>query len=114
MKHETKKNPRGAVFADVASEVCRFYGLGQDRVLTKRRDRELVDARQLIAYLCRRYVGMKHEAIASLLSGNHAAFDHSTIVHAVSAVDDRLQTDPRFTKEVEAIKARLGFPSTPN
>jgi chromosomal replication initiator protein len=70
---------------------------------SKRRTRALVEPRQVAMYLCREVLGMTLHDIGTTFGGR----DHSTVIHAVERVKDRIAREPAFAVRVERVAARL-------
>jgi chromosomal replication initiator protein len=63
----------------------------------------LVEPRQVAMYLCREVLGMTLHDIGTTFGGR----DHSTVIHAVERVKDRIAREPAFAVRVERVAARL-------
>ncbi len=90
-------NTRSVIVRDIIIAVSRERLIGVKDIISHRRARHLVDARQLVCYLARRLTGLSLPQIGKKL-GNR---DHSTIHHAVAVVDKRVKADPDFRMAVE-------------
>ena len=55
-------------------------------------------------YLCRRHTDAPLGAIGKELGGR----DHSTVVHALGAIEERLRRDAELRATVSLLEARLG------
>ena len=75
----TKLRPRGDVFEHALSVVIADFGISRGQLMSRRRWRYHVFARQVLSYICRVHYGMKLTRIANLLGGRH----HSTILHNI-------------------------------
>lgn len=83
--------------------VCKYYDISPNEVLSKKRKRELVEARQIIMYLAKRYTKKSMESIGKELGGR----DHSTVLYAIKTVKNLMETDKRFRADVEEIEKIL-------
>lgn len=72
-------------------------------VNTKNRNRELVEARQLLATMLIRESDWTQAKIGSMLGSK----DHSTIFHSVKAVNNRLDTEREFRELYSRIETRV-------
>ena len=92
------KTPR-EVIADVAD----FYGISNEDIMGKSREKKLSGPRQIIMYILRQELKMSYPAIGSELGGR----DHTTAMHAHTKVSTELEKDPKLKQELDAIKQRL-------
>jgi len=63
--------------------VCRISGVRKVDVLSIRRDRNMVQARQVAMWLARRHTALSYPTIGRLIGGR----DHTTVMHALRKVD---------------------------
>ena len=87
----------------IIEEVCDHFQLSQDEIASGRRTARLAVPRQLAMYLCRHHTDTSLHRIGEALGGR----DHSTVVHALSAIEKRLQKDAGFRRDVTKLRARL-------
>lgn len=71
---------------DVVSD---HFNVAREDVTSKKRNSEYVLPRQIIMYLCRTMTGASLQNIAALLSKK----DHTTIIHGVDKIAEKLKTD---------------------
>ena len=95
--------PVRASVARIIGEVCRHYRLTQQEITSQRRTARVSVPRQVAMFLCRRHTDAPLQAIGAELGGR----DHSTVVHALSAVERRLAADHALREAVESLEARL-------
>jgi len=83
--------------------VCEHYGVSLPDLLSSRRTRALVLARQVAVWLCRRLTTHSLPAI-----GHHFGHsDHTTMLHAARRVDELRQTDAAMRARLDAFIAAL-------
>ena len=92
-----------ASVARIIGEVCRHYRLTPAELTSARRTARLSVPRQVAMFLCRRHTDAPLQAIGAELGGR----DHSTVVHALGAVERRLAADHELRSTVAALEARL-------
>lgn len=88
--------------------VCEETGIEYAALLKKNRRREVVIARQLIAFYCKGCTGLSLKSIGELLGGR----DHTTVIHAVNTIKDLLASKniavclpvARINRRLESIK----------
>jgi hypothetical protein len=78
---------------DIITVACRAFEIPKELILSKSRKRELVQVRQLIAYVCRENLKINLSIIGKKL-GNR---DHSTVIHACQTIQDFLDTKDQIT-----------------
>jgi chromosomal replication initiator protein len=85
---------------DVVSE---HFNVSKEDITSKKRNSEYVLPRQIIMYLCRTMTETSLQTIASLLSKK----DHTTIIHGVEKIADKIQTDEDLRNKIEIIKKKI-------
>jgi chromosomal replication initiator protein len=89
--------------ARIVGEVCRHFQLSRAELSSPRRTARVSVPRQLAMYLCRRHTEAPLQAIGAELGGR----DHSTVVHALGAIERRLAEDVDLRTVVATLEARL-------
>ncbi len=87
----------------IAAIVAQSCNVTLKPVLGKSRKMELVNARHLAMFLCRELTSNSLISIGKFFGGR----DHSTVIHACRAIEDRLQNDGAFERRVDTIKQQL-------
>lgn len=83
--------------------VCDFFDVPEDLLRAKTRKQEIVIARQVAMYLAKDLTNSSLKTIGLHFGGR----DHSTVIHAYQAVEDRIKTDATFKQNAEQLKRRL-------
>ena len=95
--------PREALNMEaILNAVCGHYGVSPDAVLSSKRTRDLVTARQVFAYLCKDLTQTSVSSIARKLGK-----DHTTIMHSIEKVENLLKEDKETIKNISALKKSL-------
>ena len=81
------------LLVDAFGTVARFRE--KPDIISARRQRTIVYARQLIAFLAKRHTALSLPQIGGFLGGR----DHSTIIHAIRATRDRLVNEHKETTQ---------------
>lgn len=89
-------------FDMIVENTAEYYHLNPDTIFSKSRLRDIADARQMIMYLCKKHTGLSSPAIGSKLNRSHA-----TVLHGISAVEDRLNFNKELSDAVTAIESAL-------
>jgi hypothetical protein len=117
-KQPRKSQPPNKVRV-IQGVVARFYGLPRSAMTCPARHAELVARRSVAMYLSRTLLtGFFGKPISYPVLGRRFHRDHSTIIHAVQMVTERIERDPAYAAEIERVKslalARLAQMETPH
>ena len=83
--------------------VCEYTGIDEDRMRGKTRKREVVRARQIAMYFCKKLTQNSLKTIGLHFGGR----DHSTVIHANNTVEDQMETDEQFKNTVDEIDRKI-------
>lgn len=86
----------------IVDATAEYYNLNPDVIFTKSRVRDIADARQIIMYLCHDLTGLSSSAIGAKLNRRHA-----TVLHGISAVQDRITYAKDVQEAVTTIRAEI-------
>ena len=98
-----KSNEYVPTAASIISEVSRFFGIDETIVKGPSRSREAVTARQAAMYLVRRMTNLSTPDIGREFGGR----DHSTVIHSLEQVEQKMQSDPTFAQTVKDITINI-------
>ena len=87
----------------ILDQVCGYFKITRDLMLSKTRKREIVQARQIAMYLGRNLTKTSLAAIGAQIGGK----DHATVLHACNTVTDLIETDRNFKQYVTDIEKLL-------
>ncbi|HZP42263.1 MAG TPA: chromosomal replication initiator protein DnaA [Candidatus Binatia bacterium] len=87
----------------IIGEVCHHFRLSRAEIASGRRTARIAVPRQVAMYLCRHHTDLPLSRIGAEL-GNR---DHSTVVHALGAIERRLAKDAALREAMSALEARL-------
>ncbi len=87
----------------IQNEVCGYFKITRELMLSKTRKREIVQARQIAMYLGRNLTKTSLAAIGAQIGGK----DHATVLHACNTVSDLIETDRNFKQYVSDIEKLL-------
>lgn len=88
---------------DVMRAVCQTFNLTPDEIQSQNRKQELIFARHMFCYLCRKHLQMSLADIGRILMR-----DHSTIINAVSKASDLIEYDKITKQRYELTMELLG------
>jgi chromosomal replication initiator protein len=94
----------GATVERIIGEVCQHFRLTRAELESERRNARIAVPRQVAMYLCRHHTDVPLAKIGAKLGGR----DHSTVVHALTAIERRLASDASLRDSMTALRARIG------
>jgi chromosomal replication initiator protein len=77
--------------------VAKQFNVSINDLSGKRRTQNIALARQIAMFLCRKYTARSFPEIGALFGGR----DHSTVIHAIKSVNERLKSDVSLIKKLE-------------
>jgi chromosomal replication initiator protein len=83
--------------------VCDYFGIDTNKVREKTRKQEIVEARQIAMYLSKQFTDSSLKTIGLHFGGR----DHSTVIHAISTVEERMQTTAKHKRVVEELHQKI-------
>ena len=87
----------------IIGEVCQHFKVSRAEIASARRTARLALPRQVAMYLCRHHTEVPLARIGAELGGR----DHSTVLHALSAIEKKLGADMALRETVASLRARL-------
>ena len=90
---------------EIVKRVSNFTKVPEEKIVGKRRERKVAEARQLSAYLCRDILGSTLVNIGMFLGGR----DHTTIMYAYKNIEKRIEKEPRIRKIVNSLKKEFSY-----
>lgn len=87
----------------IAQVISREYGVTSEDIFSKKRTREISDARQICMYLCRELLQLSTTNIGEEYGGR----DHTTVMHACEKVESTIASNFSFSKRIEELKALI-------
>ncbi len=94
-----KHIPKEVTIDYIQKTVCQYFDIPIEKLKSKSRKRETVQARQLAMYFSKQHTKASLAVIGSKC-GNK---DHATVLHACKTIKNLIDTDKRFKKYVEDI-----------
>ncbi|MCC6953002.1 MAG: chromosomal replication initiator protein DnaA [Deltaproteobacteria bacterium] len=83
------------------------YSVSLSDILGKRRTQNIAFARQVAMFLCRKLTGCSFPEIGALFGGR----DHSTVIHAVRVIEERMKATAAFKGEVDTLSRSITNPA---
>lgn len=88
----------------VQNNVCDYFNIEKDIMLSKTRKRKIVQARQIAMFLCRKLI---NNCSLATIGSEHGGKDHATVLHACTTVSDLIDSDQKFRQYVSDIEKML-------
>ena len=88
---------------EIQEVVSELYDIPLDLMLGRSRKQEIVTSRQVAMYLCKQLTNHTLKEIGLRFGGR----DHSTVIHACRAVQNRCETEAEYRGQVERAEQRL-------
>jgi chromosomal replication initiator protein len=79
------------------------YGLHPKHMVSPERRRDIAWPRQIAMYLTRQLTQRSLPSIGEAFGHR----DHTTVIHAIKAVEKRMQADPLYRADVQALRKAL-------
>ncbi len=83
--------------------VCKYFGLGRDVLLGKKKNKEIVEPRQICMYLIADMTNMPLETVGNICGGR----DHTTVMHARDKIERLMSSASRIKTAVEDIRSMV-------
>lgn len=85
---------------DIFSAVLKDYGLTEEDLCSRRRDYDIVMARQVIVYLLKKHTKCSLRMIGTFVGGR----THSTVLHAITKIEALLLKDTAFQSKMRSLE----------
>ncbi|MDE7202518.1 MAG: chromosomal replication initiator protein DnaA [Lachnospiraceae bacterium] len=83
--------------------VAEHFNISKEDITSKKRNSEYVIPRQIIMYLCRHMTEATYQMIAAYLGKK----DHTTVIHGVEKIEEKIRTDEDLKNKIETIRKKL-------
>lgn len=103
IKNFIVNNHRELSIESITSAVAEYFKLKPEALKEKSRKREIVQARQIAMYFSKECTKSSLKTIGLYFGGR----DHSTVIHAISTVNDLCDTDKEFRRYVEELRKKF-------
>ena len=95
--------PRALTIESIQQNVAEYFNISVDAMLSKRRDREVVVARQVAMYYSRMMTDASLPRIGEAFGGR----DHTTVMHSCEKVTEQMDLNKEFNARMKDIEKRL-------
>lgn len=87
----------------IINTVCEFFKVTREDLVGKKKNKEIVEPRQMSIYLINEMLNIPLAAIGALFGGR----DHTTIMHARDKINSQVKVNPHIRTLVNDIKSQL-------
>ena len=84
----------------IINTVCNFYKIAKSDLLGKKKNKELVEPRQICTYLITELLSIPLVSVGQAMGGK----DHTTVIYTRDKIADLIKKDPRIATEVNDLK----------
>ena len=105
VKRAVKINEQVLTLDDIIQCVCNHYEITEQAVKGKTRKREIVLPRQIIMYFADKHIRMPASRIGRCMGGR----DHSTVLHSIQIINERVRKDRDFSNIISELEDGLGI-----
>ena len=89
----------------IQTEVCKYFKISKNEMLSSRRSRYLVRPRQAAIYLTKVLTSKSLPEIGRSFSNR----DHTTVIHSVKTIEKIRKNDEEFNSNLESLKNKIIF-----
>ena len=83
--------------------VTHFYNIRLADLQSRRRHKSITEPRQICMYLARKCTRFSLGEIGGYFGGR----DHTTVMHSIRTVEDRIRLDIKFSREIDLLNSRI-------
>ena len=100
-----KTDNQALTIDDIIRIVSTHYDVTEQQIKGPLRKREIFLPRQIIMYLADKHIRMPASRIGRCVGGR----DHSTVIHSIRLITEKIQQDKDFCCEIQALEQELGI-----
>jgi len=94
------------VFIQYVDIISKMFRISKEEMFSKSKNRDVVDARQLLYYLCS-VRPMRISYIQRYMNDNGCDVKHSTIIHGINAVTKKMSEDRDYVSIVRKLESKV-------
>ncbi len=87
----------------IISVVAEHFGITPDDIISKRRNSEFVQPRQICMYLCRKLTAESLQNIGKALGKK----DHTTVIHGIDKITEEVEHNEEMRNKIDIIKKKI-------
>jgi chromosomal replication initiator protein len=97
------ENDKEITMEQISKATAQYYRIPLADLKSKSRNQEITKARHIAMYLSRRIASSKQQEIGEFFGGR----DHSSVIHAVNTICEKMKTDGSLSKDINSIESSL-------
>lgn len=97
------ENDKEVTIEQISKATAQYYRIPLADLKSKSRSQEITRARHIAMYLSKKVVNLKLQEIGYFFGGR----DHSSVIHAVATISEKMKTDPTYSKDINSIESSL-------
>lgn len=101
-----RKTSRLITIESVQKLVSEHYNINRDLISGESRRKEVATARHIAIYLSKQFTASSLKTIGLHFGGR----DHSTVIHSINTIEQRMKEDPQFAREISSLSQRVKNP----
>lgn len=87
----------------IVTAVAGYFGLTEEDMYSKKRNRQIANARQIAMYLIRDLTQLSTTAVGRVFGGR----DHTTVMHGCDKVEEALRSDAGLRRQLDELKDEI-------
>jgi chromosomal replication initiator protein len=87
----------------IQKAVSEYFGMKAQELKTKKRTKEVANARQIAMYIAKQHTQLSLSEIGKCFGGK----DHATVIYACKQIEDKRSKDENLNKSIESIIKKL-------
>ncbi len=103
LKSSLREKTSSSSISNIIKIVSDFYCISQDDILSKKRLKNIVNARQVICYLAKELTKLSFQEIGTAIGGK----DHATVLYSVKQLERKIKTDTDLCQDLLEIKNQI-------
>lgn len=103
LKDMVKDSNKNISIEAIQNSVSDYYEIDANKLKDKTRKQEIVEARQIAMYLCKKLTKNSLKSIGLHFGGR----DHSTVIHAITTIENRLSTSGKHSRILKDLEHQL-------
>ena len=101
IKQESKGDVTGEVIIEAVSN---YFGISKNDILSKKKKKEIVEARMVAVYMVNDALSLPLVAIGQMFGGR----DHTTVIHSRDKISEQLKHDDNLARKIKDIWTVVG------
>ncbi len=94
---------KNEIFSDYVEKIVDLYKIPREEIFSKIKRTDVVDARQMLFYLCNRR-NISHTQIKRYLVDEGFEIGISTILHGIKVMEEKIENDSDYKQIIYKIK----------